>query len=285
MRVHAPGQRPVTAAREPVSKFFRTSDGVRLHYIEAGDGRTLIFVPGWVIPAEIWLVQLAYFSRNYRVVLPDPRSQGRSEPAQSGNSTERRAQDIAELIAHLGPEPVVCVGWSMGATEILSCVDRFGSDLMSGLVLVDVFIVQPEWMEQEVRRMSLDLLRDRTGAIDRYVRGMFRTPQEEGYITWLVNACLGTPADTAVALMEDFLRQPDWRPVLRRLNRPLLYAAQEGLRGEAHLLRENLPGAQVEIFEAAGHALFVEEADRFNDLLERFINGRSDRRPVAAGTR
>ena len=43
-------------------KFFHTSDGVRLHYIEAGEGGTLIFVPGWIVPAEFWQLQIDYFS-------------------------------------------------------------------------------------------------------------------------------------------------------------------------------------------------------------------------------
>lgn len=36
------------------SRHFRTSDGVELHYLEAGSGPTLVFVPGWTMPADIW---------------------------------------------------------------------------------------------------------------------------------------------------------------------------------------------------------------------------------------
>ena len=63
------------------SKYFQTSDGVTLHYLEAGSGPTIVFVPGWTMPAEIWEHQLRYFSDAFRVVALDPRGQGLSEKA------------------------------------------------------------------------------------------------------------------------------------------------------------------------------------------------------------
>ena len=80
------------------SRYFTTTDGVRLHYIDEGAGETLLFVPGWVMPAEIWRRQIDHFARNYRVIAVDPRSQGRSEIAQWGNDIRRHAEDLNELI-------------------------------------------------------------------------------------------------------------------------------------------------------------------------------------------
>jgi pimeloyl-ACP methyl ester carboxylesterase len=47
---------------------FRTSDGVELRYLEAGSGPTLVFVPGWTMPAEIWEHQLRHFASTHRVL-------------------------------------------------------------------------------------------------------------------------------------------------------------------------------------------------------------------------
>src|SRR5688572_6828635 len=39
------------AARIDVAdKYFNTSDGTRLHYLDAGQGATIVFVPGWTMP-------------------------------------------------------------------------------------------------------------------------------------------------------------------------------------------------------------------------------------------
>src|SRR5579872_4625152 len=91
------------------SEFFKTSDGVRLHYLEAGSGSVIVFVPGWTMPAEIWRPQIVGLSKNYRVIALDPRSQGDSEKTPEGNFPERRAQDIRDLIETLRLSPVVLV--------------------------------------------------------------------------------------------------------------------------------------------------------------------------------
>ena len=66
------------------SGHFKTSDGVQLHYLEAGSGPTLVFVPGWTMPAEIWDPQIRHFAATHRVVALDPRGHGRSEKPAHG---------------------------------------------------------------------------------------------------------------------------------------------------------------------------------------------------------
>src|SRR5271155_1787004 len=92
--------------------FFQSSDGVRLHYLEAGPSaaHTLVFVPGWTMPAWIWMPQIQAFSRRYHVVAFDPRGQGDSAAPASGYEPVRRGRDVAELIGRLGAEPVVVIG-------------------------------------------------------------------------------------------------------------------------------------------------------------------------------
>src|ERR1700712_5094613 len=117
---------------------FTTTDGVRLHVIEAGprSAPTLVFVPGWTMPAWIFLPQIQFFSRQYHVVALDPRGQGDSEIAPSGYDHLRRGQDIAELIAGLGNKPVVLVGWSLGVLDSLAYVQQCGDTKVPGLVLI-----------------------------------------------------------------------------------------------------------------------------------------------------
>lgn len=54
-----------SAGAEIKSLFFVTSDGVRLHYLEAGEGKALIFIPGWTMPAEIWEPRSNISRRNF----------------------------------------------------------------------------------------------------------------------------------------------------------------------------------------------------------------------------
>ena len=115
-------------AQTAQSRYFVTSDGVRLHYLEAGPstGHTIVFVPGWTMPAWIWGPQIQAFARRYHVVAFDPRGQGESDVPATGYEPGRRGQDIAELIANLEPVPVVLVGWSLGVLDTLAYVHAHG---------------------------------------------------------------------------------------------------------------------------------------------------------------
>src|SRR2546430_1668991 len=114
-------------ARPWFDRWFVTSDSVRLHYLSGGSGPgpTIIFVPGWTMPADIWEPQLRYFARPARVIALDPRSQGASQRTSDGNYTDRRAQDIHELIAHIKP-PRLAAG--AGPRGSAAPVCRLGTD-------------------------------------------------------------------------------------------------------------------------------------------------------------
>src|SRR5262245_44249358 len=118
--------------------FVTTADGTRIHCLDAGRGPapTVLFVPGWTMPAEIWERQIADLQRMYRVVAMDPRAQGQSSPATDGLYPSARARDIKAVVDELGLAPLVLVGWSMAVNEAVSYVDQFGTETLAGIVLV-----------------------------------------------------------------------------------------------------------------------------------------------------
>jgi non-heme chloroperoxidase len=131
---------PLAAAQATKSAFIKTSDGIRIHYVEAGQGRAIVFIPGWMMPEWIWQKQIDELSKKYRVIAVDPRSQGESDKPTYGHLPETRARDYKELVDQLGLKQPVLVGWSMGCGELLSYVEQFGEDGIGGLVLVDGLI-------------------------------------------------------------------------------------------------------------------------------------------------
>jgi pimeloyl-ACP methyl ester carboxylesterase len=119
------------------SHYFTSSDGMRLHYITDGTGETLLFVPGWLMPAGIWRHQIEYFAHNYHVIAFDPRSQGESQVTPSGNNIRRRAEDLNDLIEHIQARRVVIIGWSLGVLETLLYIRTHGDAKVAALVFVD----------------------------------------------------------------------------------------------------------------------------------------------------
>jgi membrane-bound lytic murein transglycosylase A len=62
------------------------------------------------------------------------------------------------------------------------------------------------------------------------------------------------------------------RGELRFNGKPLLYVVSEGLAGQAQSLKRNRPATRIEVFGQSGHALFVDEPERFNALLADFVS-------------
>jgi non-heme chloroperoxidase len=260
----------------PKSAFFTTSDGVRIHYLEAGKGPVVVFIPGWTMPAWIWEKQMAHFAPKYHVIAVDPRSQGESDKPADGNYPEGRARDYKELVDQLHLTRPVLVGWSMGVHEVLAYVDQFGSAALGGVVLVDGFLWdQPDpKMTTQVTQWMHAQQRDRRTATTAFVRSMYHQRQDEEYLRRVADASLITPTNTAVVLIYNMIERPDWTPVLVKLagaKTPVLGMFTTQQKQTADLLQAKVPQARIEIFSDAGHALFVDDAGRFNAVLQRFL--------------
>jgi non-heme chloroperoxidase len=264
---------PAIAAPATKSEFFETSDGIRIHYIEVGSGRPIVFIPGWTMPAWIWQKQIDEFSKKYHVVAVDPRSQGESDKPTYGHLPETRARDYKEMVDHLGLKQPVLVGWSMACGELLKYVEQFGADNIGGLVLVDGYLTDkpsPElfaflsgWMNQ--------LQQDRQKQADAFIRSMFKKPQPEDYLKRLIDASIQVPADTAAVLIYNMIAMRDLSAAFARTNRPVLFAYQPDTQPSADFLKSKLgDNVRFERFEGDGHALFVDEPEKFNRMLEQF---------------
>ncbi len=263
-------------AARAADRYFTTTDGVRLHYIEAGrGGHTIVMVPGWTMPAWIWGAQVADFSRRYHVIAFDPRSQGGSDLAWSGNEPFRRGRDIAELIAQLPDEPVLLVGWSLGVLDSLSYLQQYGDSRLAGLVLVDNSVGEdpppaPERFPRGPRRAKPP----RSDSVRAFVRGMFVRPPPSGYLERLAEAALRTPEQVAAQLLAYPLPRSFWRQAVYSTARPILYIVRPRLGGQAANLVARDPAAESVVLAGVGHAMFAEDPMRFDTLVDDFIRRR-----------
>jgi non-heme chloroperoxidase len=265
---------PVWAQPEIRSGRFTSSDGVELHYLEAGEGAPVVFVPGWTMPAEIWQPQLDRFAATHRVIAFDPRGQGRSEKVAYGYYASRRAQDIGELLDHLELEAAVLVGWSLGVHEVLQYVDQSGTDQVAGAVLVD-HAIDADWSQSSAFRERYAAVQtDREQWMGDFVRAIFATPQSEEYLTSLTEAALATPANATAIMIGNLILMDtgDLTDAVRRLDRPALFVWSDG-RPESWraAVEETKPDADIVVIPDAGHTLFVDQPELFNQALDDFL--------------
>ena len=255
-------------------KSFVTSDRVRLTYVTGGSGDIdLIFIPGWLMPAQIFQSQLEYFSKNYRVHSLNPRSQGSSDIYRGPRLAELRARDIKEFIAHLKSKRFVLLGWSLGVMESLDYLTRYGQDGMMALVLIDNSIGEGNPPKARRNTRSKMTQAQFTQYIKEFSRAIFKTTPDADLIEVVEKSGLRlakNPSDAFDVLTKPYEREY-YRNAVYATNRPIWYAITPRYIEQSQLFVDKHPQGQTRIYNDAGHALFVDEADEFNRDLEAFL--------------
>lgn len=129
----------LSSAQVNVRDGFFDSAGVKIHYIEAGQGEAVFLHHGLTSHAQA-LVDVGLFERlapNFRVIAMDARGHGQSgKPHTLESYGVEMSNDIIRLLDHLGIEKTHIVGYSMGVfvigKAVVSHEDRFLSATFGG---------------------------------------------------------------------------------------------------------------------------------------------------------
>jgi pimeloyl-ACP methyl ester carboxylesterase len=114
-------------------------NGVRLHYVEAGDGPLLLFLHGFPQFWWLWRAQLAEFGSDRHAVAPDMRGFNLSSKPEGVESYRMRhlVEDVrAFAVEYLGVERFVLVGHDWGGIVSWAFAARH-PELLDRLVILD----------------------------------------------------------------------------------------------------------------------------------------------------
>ncbi len=258
-------------------KSFITSDHVKLHYLIGGEGvKTLFFIPGWMMPAEVFNAQLNYFAKNYRVISFSPRSQGKSDIYLGANLAELRARDIKELLASTQTSEFTLIGWSLGVMEALDYINRYGDQGLQSLVLIDNSI--GEGTPPKTSSASRSNTKMTTASFKKYVKGfvsaIFKSNPPLDFIQTVESSALrlSSSPENAFAILRKPYSREYYRDTIYKTQVPIWYAITPRYSEQALLLSEKHPLGEFKIYEDnAGHGLFVDKAAEFNLDLENFL--------------
>lgn len=112
-------------------------DGVRLHYVEGGQGEPLVLLPAW--PQTWWEFRhvLPELARHFRVFAVDVRGMGGSGRPEGGYDKKTMARDIHGFVTALGYQDVNIAGHDVGAMVAFSFAANHGAATRK-LALLDV---------------------------------------------------------------------------------------------------------------------------------------------------
>jgi pimeloyl-ACP methyl ester carboxylesterase len=262
-------------------------DGIRTHYLEAGEGRTVVLLHSGEFGgcAEIsWEFVLPKLAERYHVLAPDWLGFGRTDKVHDFNLGQvRRLTHLRRFVELMCVEDAYFVGNSMGGSLFARglSADPDGWPLRA-LALVSAGGFSPD---NEHRRVLLnyDCTREAMRAI---VHAMFhdpRWPADEAYVerrhqlslipgAWECTAAARFKSP-AVTERERF-GQPDNTPYGNIKAAALIVAGGNDklrLPGYANELAAKFNNAELHVLDHCGHCPNIERADEANRLLLDFF--------------
>ena len=116
-----------------------TVDGVKLHYLTAGQGPTVILLHGYTQTSRMWRPLMPRFAEKFTVIAPDLPGIGESDIPPDGIDMKTSAIRIHALAKSLGVEKARVVGHDIGLMVAYAYAAQFPSETEK-LALLDAFL-------------------------------------------------------------------------------------------------------------------------------------------------
>ncbi len=274
-------RKPASYGRE---EFIEVEKNVKLHVTDLGEGRPVVLIHGWPLSDAMYEYQYQYLVRKgFRVIGITLRGFGKSDKPYGRYDFDVFSDDIKVVLEKLKIDNAVLGGFSMGGAVVIHYIAKYKSAHVSKLALFGA--AAPSWKQREgfpngvsdadAAGLLQSTMTNRQDLIAGFGAGF---PAKEGNISknmekWLENINLEA-SPYAITESITALRDLDLRPVLSEINIPV--AIFHGVYDKncpfvwAEELNKGLKNSTIIRFEKSGHALFIEEMEKFNTELEKF---------------
>lgn len=242
-----------------------------LYFEVHGEGPPVVFAHGLGGNHASWFQQVPIFARSHRVVTFDHRGFGNSRDAEGGADRSRFVEDLKGLLDHLGIEKAALVAQSMGGGTCAGFTIRY-AERVSALVLADTLVgfKLPESLQPRmdaVRRATADLPQ-----LDRVLSPEFRAEQPvlAHLYAEINNFNVGARENVRGTLSEIITVE---RLASTRILILFLVGSDDILFPPDLIMGVHrlIPGSQYLEVPGAGHSVYFENPQRFNEGVLAFL--------------
>jgi pimeloyl-ACP methyl ester carboxylesterase len=250
-----------------------------MQYEDRGMGSPLLLVHGFPLNRTMWQPQLDSLPVYGRVLTPDLRGFGLSDPVGGVYSMDLLARDCLELLDHLGIwEPVVLGGLSMGGYVAFAFYRQF-PERVKGLILAATRAGEDTPEGKANREKQANLAREQgVPAVVAAALPKMLSPKTIENRPDLVEAARDlmetTSVEGVIGAQLGMKDRPDSTPLLAEIGLPtlILHGADDQLIPvkEAEAMHAGIKGSALKILPDSGHLLNMEQPQLFDTAVREF---------------
>lgn len=255
-----------------------TLNGVRLSFIDEGQGQTILFVHGFPLSRAIWQPQIEAFVQNYRVIAPDLRGHGESSAPAGVYAMETFAEDLQALVEERKCGPVVLVGHSMGGYISFAFYRKFPQSVRALVLFCTRAIADSA--EGKIARENLAQRAEPEGAAvvaEQMLPKIFASATataRPALVESIRTVMLATSINGLTGSLRGMAARPSALDLLPHITVPTLVIAGESdlivPASESAAMAKAIPHAQLAIIPRAGHLASLENPDAVLANLREF---------------
>ncbi len=253
------------------------TNGIELHYTVEGEGPWMTLSHSLACDASMWDPQMALLTKRFKVLRFDTRGHGQSEAPATDYTLDEMADDVHGLLTGLGITKTHWMGLSMGGM-IGQAYALKHPGVFASMVLADTTSRRPPnaaamWGErmQIARTKGMGALVEPTLA--RWFTDAYR-PAHPDVMTKIGQVIRNTPG-AGYAGCCAAIAQIDFTERLKEIKCPVLVLVGDQDHGTpvamSEQIRDNLPGARMQVIANASHISNVEQAEVFNQAIDAFL--------------
>ncbi|MCC6336381.1 MAG: alpha/beta fold hydrolase [Myxococcales bacterium] len=255
---------------------FATVGGRRLSYEERGAGRPVLLLHGFPFTSESFWPQLGAPPSGFRLIVPDHRGFGMSEPAPGPATMEALAEDALALLDALGVPQAVVGGVSMGGYVAIALTRR-DPGRVKALVLMDTqSSADDEAGKARREAVAKEVEESGVSPVVEALLPKLMAPAVDPTVRARVEKMMRAQSPAAVAAASrGMATRADGKDILSRFGGPcLVVVGEQDLitpPEKARAMASLMPQAQVAVIPGAGHLANLEAPEALSRVLAPFL--------------
>lgn len=258
------------------------ANGITINYDQQGTGEPLILIPYLAADYACYAFQVADYARHFTCISVDLRGAGESDKPEGTYSTELFANDIAAFMQALGIPQAHVAGLSLGAATGMWLAARY-PDRVKSLSLHSAWPKTDPFLKAAVESWQV-MAQGLESVPEMVIRGIFLwcfTHELYAARPEYIDALAAFVRSRPVQPLDAFMRQSQAvlaHDVLAQLGKikvptQITFGRHDQVTSTrfAEPLQQNIPQAELVIFEECAHAPIYEKVEEFNQTTLAFL--------------